>query len=39
MDNKIALPDYYVHSQNPTGRENIKSILDNFINHQRNYGL
>lgn len=25
--------DYYVHSQNPVGRDNIKSYMDNMIRH------
>ena len=29
MDNKIKLPDYIVHSQNPVGKANIQGYLDN----------
>jgi hypothetical protein len=29
MDNKIKLPDYIVHSQNPVGKANILGYLDN----------
>ena len=30
MDNDLKLPDYYVHSMNPTGKINIQSYLDNY---------
>ena len=31
IDNNITdLPEIYVHSQNPVGRENIKSLFDGF---------
>lgn len=34
LDNKLALPDFYVHSQNPVGKQNIISLLINFKNNQ-----
>jgi hypothetical protein len=34
IDNNLNLPDYRVHSMNPAGRENIKSLLANFKKHQ-----
>ncbi len=34
LDNKLKLPQFYVHSQNPVGRENIKRFLHNFKNQQ-----
>lgn len=37
MDNEIRLCNYYCHSMNPTGRENIISLLDNFKKHQDVY--
>ena len=30
IDKKKTLPKYYVHSANPVGAENIKSMLDNY---------
>lgn len=35
LDNKLQLPEYNVHSQNPVGRENIEKLLENFnkLNH------
>lgn len=30
LDNNIRLPQFDVHSQNPVGKENIKSLLNNF---------
>lgn len=30
IDYGVDLPEYIVHSMNPAGRENIKSLLDNF---------
>jgi hypothetical protein len=30
MDHKLALPECYVHSMNPVGRENIRKLLENF---------
>lgn len=30
IDNNLSLPEYYVHSMNPVGRQNIKSILDGY---------
>lgn len=34
IDNDKKLPLYVVHSMNPTGTENIKSILDNYKKHE-----
>jgi hypothetical protein len=34
MDNNLALPDYVVHSMNPAGGQNIKSLLDQFKEFQ-----
>jgi hypothetical protein len=36
IDNDLKLPRYIVHSMNPSGRENIKGLLDNFKKHQEN---
>lgn len=30
MDNNICLPEYYCHSMNPVGKDNILSVLDNY---------
>lgn len=30
MNNKFPLPEFFVHSQNPVGKENIQRLLDNF---------
>lgn len=38
MDNDIELPDnfqYFVHSMNPVGAENIRKYMDNFIKCQK----
>lgn len=32
MDNKLDLPEFYCHSMNPVGKENIESLLKNFKN-------
>lgn len=34
MDNNLKLPAFNVHSANPAGRENIRSILSNFSRFQ-----
>lgn len=31
LDKKIGLPEFTVHSQNPVGKKNIESLLNNFI--------
>lgn len=36
IDNNLKLPNYYVHSMNPAGKENIESYLSNFLKHQQN---
>lgn len=36
MDNEVKLPEYYCHSMNPAGRENILFLLKNFEKHQKN---
>ena len=36
MDGYVPLPNdfqYYVHSQNPIGAENIRNYMDNFLKH------
>ena len=33
LDNGLPLPEYYCHSMNPTGKENILGILDNYKKH------
>jgi len=32
LDSNERLPDFVVHSQNPVGKQNIESILNNFKN-------
>ena len=34
MDKKLELPKFVVHSQNPTGNENIHGLLTNFSRFQ-----
>jgi hypothetical protein len=34
LDNGQLLPNYMVHSMNPAGKKNIKSLLDNFKKFQ-----
>lgn len=34
LDNEMALPDFTVHSQNPVGKRNIESLLNNFKNRK-----
>lgn len=36
MDNNLPLPEYRVHSMNPAGGANIKSILANYQKHVEN---
>lgn len=36
LDNNKILPSFVVHSQNPSGNENIVSILNNFRKYQFN---
>lgn len=31
MNNAVRLPKYFVHSQNPIGRDNIQGYLDNYL--------
>jgi hypothetical protein len=33
MDNNFKLPNYFVHSMNPAGKQNILSILNNYKKH------
>jgi hypothetical protein len=33
LDNKVNLPDFVVHSQNPVGKANIQGYLDNVKKH------
>lgn len=30
LDNRKKMPDFAVHSQNPVGKKNIESLLNNF---------
>ncbi|HLV50533.1 MAG TPA: cyclic-phosphate processing receiver domain-containing protein [Flavobacterium sp.] len=30
LDHKVKLPDFTVHSQNPVGKKNIESLLNNL---------
>jgi len=32
MDNDLRLPDWYIQSANPVGKENIRSYLQSFVN-------
>lgn len=34
MKTKLKLPEYYVHSMNPVGKENIESLLKNYSKNQ-----
>ena len=34
IDNKLDLPEYFVHSANPVGKENIEKYLGNYIKSQ-----
>ena len=34
MNNAVRLPKYFVHSQNPVGRDNIQGYLDNYLKFQ-----
>ena len=36
MDNGLEFPDYYVHSMNPVGRQNITSYIENYKKHCEN---
>ena len=39
LDNNINLPedfDYYVHSQNPVGKQNIEGLMQSIIKHFKN---
>ena len=36
IDNDMILPEFKVHSMNPTGKVNIKSLLENFKKYQDN---
>ncbi|RMZ59075.1 hypothetical protein D1632_16070 [Chryseobacterium nematophagum] len=33
LDYELMLPDFYCHSMNPIGKENIIALLTNFRNH------
>lgn len=33
MDRYLELPQYYCHSMNPVGKQNIESLLNNFKNN------
>jgi hypothetical protein len=30
LDNNLSLPEYYIHSFNPIGKQNIRALLENF---------
>lgn len=30
LDNKIAFPEYYIHTMNPIGKQNIQSLIDSY---------
>ena len=32
IDNKVKVPVYLIHSSNPVGAENIKSLLEGYLN-------
>lgn len=32
MDNNLRLPNFYCHSMNPVGKDNINNLLNNFKN-------
>lgn len=36
IDNDKELPEFYVHSANPVGADNIKGILNNYIKYCEN---
>ena len=33
VDNELKIPEFYIHSQNPTGGENIRKYLENAKKH------
>lgn len=35
LDNEMELQDFVVHSQNPVGKQNITSLLNNFRNRNQ----
>lgn len=34
MDNDVDIPDYFIQSANPVGRENIEGLIENFKKHR-----
>lgn len=34
LDNQVSLPEFTVHSQNPVGKENIETLLNNLKKFQ-----
>ena len=38
IDNKLSLPKYSIQSANPVGKENIDSLLKNFIKRNTQHG-
>lgn len=34
LDNQVLVPGFFVHSQNPVGKENIEGLLNNFRKSQ-----
>lgn len=37
LNNRKKLPDFTVHSQNPVGKQNIESLLNNFKKQHNDY--
>jgi|TARA_R110000782_G_scaffold108447_1_gene197017 hypothetical protein len=33
QDNNLNFPHYYIHSMNPTGANNIRTYIENYIKH------
>jgi hypothetical protein len=36
LDNNVKFPEYYVHSWNPTGKQNIITYIENYKKHIEN---
>ena len=36
LDNGVKYPEYYIHSMNPVGKQNIDSYIANFKKHNQN---
>ncbi|HUH26208.1 MAG TPA: cyclic-phosphate processing receiver domain-containing protein [Flavobacterium sp.] len=37
LETNLRLPEFEVHSQNPVGKQNIESLLNNFKRHSIDY--